>query len=403
MARKPKGKPGNRTRQAKRKPFAYGVAFVVFLSVTAQVAAGESLLPKLLAKFEEALSQGKPVEASLMGEGSLWLANRVFSNQESAAEIERSMELLAESYVSQRHYANAQRVYEELLVKKSQKTGAETPEVATVLWRLGDIQAMQGNTQPAWTLFENAMAIERKTVPRKDPRLTDHMISLGNFYSSLGKAEFAEKYYMNALSIRMETFGEQHPSVASATLVLAEFYRAQHQSEKAEQFYKVALSAQSLNGGDDKELNTGMTSILMARFYDTQGNAEQSQSFYSRGAVTLAKSYGISAKALPSLDAAVIAELEPGESNISRALEQLTPLQIAESLKNEAEAYVKLKVANRARRAIEQSLEAYERVLDPSDAELSKIMLEHADMLKQIGDKYAGDLLERRAAQIPRH
>ena len=388
-----------RKTQNKTASFQGLVILGLLLTAAAQVAAGEGLVPKLFQQFEQAAQKERYVEASLIGESSLWLADRVFGGQPDS-QTERSMELLAESYINQKHYANAQRVYEQLLLKRSQESGPEHPTVAKILWRLGDIQAMQGSAQAAALMYENALTIEKKTLSKTDILLTEHMLYLGNFYASVGKPEDAEKYYLHALSVRSSVFGEQDPSVANAMLVLAEFYRSQDEMDKAEQFYKVALSAQGLNA-DTKEGSAGIISILLARFYDKRGDAERSQQFYSRGAVTLAKSYGVSAKGLPSLDSSAPLEAESTDI-VEKALEQMTPLQVAEALKNEAEAYVQLNVPNRARRAIEQSVQAYERLLEPTDPRLGEIILEHAQMLERLGDNYGAEQLERRAAQIPR-
>ena len=389
-----------RKKQHKTASFQGLVILGLLLTAAAQVAAGEGLMPKLFQQFEQAAQEEHYVEASLVGESSLWLADRVFGSQPDS-QTERSIELLAESYVNQKHYANAQRVYEQLLLKRSQESGPEHPTVAKILWRLGDIQAMQGSAQAAALMYENALTIESKTLSKTDILLTEHMLYLGNFYASVGKPEDAEKYYLHALGIRSSVFGEQDPSVANAMLVLAEFYRSQDEMDKAEQFYKVALSAQGLNA-DTKEGAAGIISILLARFYDRRGDAERSQQFYSRGAVTLAKSYGVSAKGLPSLNSSAPLLEEESTDIVEKALEQMTPLQVAEALKNEAQAYVQLNVPNRARRAIEQSVQAYERILEPTDPRLGEIILEHAQMLKRLGDNYGAEQLERRAAEIPR-
>ena len=111
-----------RKKQNKTASFQGLVILGLLLTAAAQVAAGEGLMPKLFQQFEQAAQKEQYVEASLVGESSLWLADRVFGGQPDS-QTERSLELLAESYVNQKHYANAQRVYEQLLLKRSQESG----------------------------------------------------------------------------------------------------------------------------------------------------------------------------------------------------------------------------------------------------------------------------------------
>jgi tetratricopeptide (TPR) repeat protein len=247
--------------------------------------------------------------------------------------------------------------------------------------RLGDVHALQGRLEDAESCYQRAIAVQEQTLPPDDPRRTDFMIRLGNFYVSLGKTEEAEQAYLNVLKLRQTAFGEQHPAVIDAMLILADFYDTQHQPKKAEQFYRIALAGQELaNGREDQAV--GLTSILMAKFYDAKGDEFHAQQFYANGMAILANAYGLT-------DLASSRDIQPKP-------EQPTIQQTAESLYNRAAAYVKLRMYREARQTIDQSVNTYERILDPRGPEFVQIIRQHADLLRQIGDHPAAEALERR-------
>jgi len=366
-----------------------------------QAAAGESFLPRLIGQFETASREGHHLQAVMLGESALWLSSRVFKRPESSDEA--LTKSLAESYAEQKHLAKAQHLYEKLLDARAagkSPAGKLSTDTGDMLMRLGDLHAAQGRVDKAGALYEQALQADEQALPREDTRLTDRMLQVGNFYASLDKTEKAERLYLDALSRRRDVFGEQDASVSDAGLVLADFYDTRGDQKKAEQYYRLALASQELSSGR-KERATGITSILMARFYDSHGDNNAARQAYMRGAVALAKSYGVSLRDLPLLDGEMGADFEAMQrAFVDETGAPAAPLAIAEALRNEAEAYVRLKLPAPARRAIEQSLAAHERALGKNHPGLAQIISEHADLLDQIGDTESAELLRRRAWEM---
>jgi tetratricopeptide (TPR) repeat protein len=103
----------------------------------------------------------------------------------------------------------------------------------------------------------------------------------------------------------------------------------------------------------------------------------------------------------PLLDPAhgqTLQSLQPGL--LEEAFKQSGPLAIAEALRNEAEAYISLGLSAPARRAIGQSLKAYERALGPRHPELGQIIADHALMLERIGDAENAQALRQRSWEL---
>ncbi len=370
--------------------------FLVLLAAGVQAAAGESFLPRLIGQFETASREGRHLQATMLGESALWLSSRVFKRPASSDEA--MTKILAESYADQKHLAKAQHLYEKLL--DARPAGKSSADTGDMLMRLGDLHAAQGRVDKASTLYEQAVQADEQALPREDTRLTDRMLQVGNFYASLDKPEKAERLYLDVLSRRRDVFGEQDASVSDAGLVLADFYDTRGDQKKAEQYYRLALASQELASGR-KERATGITSILMARFYDSHGDNNAARQAYMRGAGALAKSYGVSLRDLPLLDGEMGADFEAMQKAfVDETGAPAAPLAIAEALRNEAEAYVRLKLPAPARRAIEQSVSAHERALGKDHPGLPQIIAEHADLLDQIGDKESAELLRRRAWEL---
>lgn len=370
--------------------------FLMLLAAAFQAAAEESFLPRLVSQFEQAHREGRYAQAAMLGEGAVWLAQRVFKQPAHASGS--AVRLLAESHIQQKSYAKAQYLYERLLGADGE--AASSPQTGDVLMRLGDLQALQGKTAAAGAFYAQALDAHKRTLPPGQMRLTDEMIQVGNFHASIGDTPQAERLYRDAFEIRRQMLGEQDLEVSEASLVLADFYESTGHREQAERFYRLALSSQELSG-NRRDRSVGITAILLARFHDSGGDAEAARRLYAKGAVTLAQSYGMRAGDLPLLDpdqGQTLQTLQP--ELLEEALKQSQPLAIAESLRNEAEAYISLGLASFARRAIDLSLKAYERALGPEHPELGRVIEDHARMLEQVGDRQSVRMLRRRMWEL---
>ncbi len=367
-------------------------------AAVAHAAAGDAFLARVISEFETASRQGRHLQAAMLGEGAIWLSGRIYKQPDLVSQ--ESTKLLAEAYASQKHYIKAQRLYENLLSGREKSGASISAESGDMLMRLGDLHALQGKIPETESLYSKALDVQQKAMPRRDPRLTEGMIQIGNFYTSLGKPKEAEQLYKSAFDVRRQVFGEQDTSVSDASIVLADFYETQGDAGKAEQFYRLALSSQELSGARRDRL-VGVTALLLARFYDAHGDTAASERFYMRGAVTLAQSYGMSVRELPLFGAASPDSLGAVQPELlEEAMKYSGPLAVAESLKNQAQAYVQLRMLVEARLAIEHSIAAYERALGADHPEFSSILEEHAKMLQAIGDSESAQALLRRALDL---
>jgi tetratricopeptide (TPR) repeat protein len=103
----------------------------------------------------------------------------------------------------------AQQVYEILI-----KEATEESRKGTIYHRLGSAKYHQGKYQEAIKLYEEALAIRKRTLPSDHPDLAMSYNNIGNVYSTMRMYPKALVSHEKALEIRQQSLPPNHPDLA---------------------------------------------------------------------------------------------------------------------------------------------------------------------------------------------
>ena len=122
-------------------------------------------------------------------------------------------------------YAEAQSMYEQVLVAREQALGAEHPTVGYTINNLAIVRASVGEVAEARALFARALAIKERALGPDNPEVGEGLGNLAMVTEDAGEAAEAEVLYRRAIAVLSAAVGPGHPSVTNAQLGLAEFLR----------------------------------------------------------------------------------------------------------------------------------------------------------------------------------
>lgn len=368
-----------------------GVMFLCVRSTSAQ----ETLWQGMVAQYQHSFQQGFFIEAGEIAEGALWVAEENFPAQD--LHIPESLELIAQSYVAQNHHTKARKLYTRILALREAVLGPHHPSVATTLFQLAKAYIAEGQPELAEHLFRRALAIREALLSSKDPERVSTLITVGNYYVSQNKPEEAEELYLRVLSLRQEEYGQQDPIVATTLILLADFYIEQGNLSEAETYYKSAISTREVVLGSD-HLSVATASILLAKFYVSTGREFQAKQSFARALRVLNQSFNIVSEEENILSSEIIKKVPAKITGVSGSRQ--TTAQIAESLKNQAIAYMELGESRQASLFFEQSLNAYEKVFRSEDPEFAALLDEYAVMMRMLKNYERASSLEARAQKL---
>jgi CHAT domain-containing protein/tetratricopeptide (TPR) repeat protein len=118
--------------------------------------------------------------------------------------------------ISERKYAQAERMALEVLETYRAVVGAESPEAARIWHVIGRARLLRNDATAAKEANEQAVAIRRKALPQYHPLIADSLNDLGNAQSSLREYAAAKAIYEEALAIRRKVLPKEHPDIASS-------------------------------------------------------------------------------------------------------------------------------------------------------------------------------------------
>ena len=133
----------------------------------------------------------------------------------------------------------AQRV---LAISEKKALGPDHPYVAGALNNLAEMYLNQGHYAEAEPLFKRSLSIREKGLGPDHPDVANSLNNLAELYRSQGRYAEAKPLSKRSLSIREKALGPDHPAVANSLNNLAGLYRAQDRYTEAEPLLKRSLS-----------------------------------------------------------------------------------------------------------------------------------------------------------------
>jgi serine/threonine-protein kinase len=128
--------------------------------------------------------------------------------------------------------------------------GPASPELARTLATLADAHLYLGHYSVADSLYQRALAIDRRVYGDGHPQASDDLGDLGQIQEIWGHYADAERYERQALEISEAWYGKDHPDTAGKMTTLASTLTLEGQYGEAEGLLQQALATQQRVLGD---------------------------------------------------------------------------------------------------------------------------------------------------------
>ncbi|NEP09753.1 MAG: tetratricopeptide repeat protein [Symploca sp. SIO2C1] len=188
---------------------------------------------------------------------------------------------LAGLYKSQGRYDEAEPLYEQALEIDKRSLPKDHPSLATHLNNLANLYESQGRYDEAEPLYEQALEIDKRSLPKDHPSLATDLNNLAGLYKSQGRYDEAEPLYEQALEIDKRSLPKDHPSLATDLNNLAQLYKCQGRYAEAEPLYEQALEIDKRSlPKDHPSLATHLNNL--ANLYESQGRYNEAELLYEQ-------------------------------------------------------------------------------------------------------------------------
>ncbi|MFY9655733.1 MAG: tetratricopeptide repeat protein, partial [Methylocystis sp.] len=198
---------------------------------------------------------------------------------------------LASIYDLQGLYAEGRPLLERALAIKEKRLGSEHPDVMLIVNNLALLDVNQTRYAEAESLYKRALAAYEKVLGPDHLSVATSLSNLGSLYHRLGRYAEAEPLYQRALAIKERTLGPQHLDVALILSNLATFYVDQGRYADAETLHKRALAVrEKVLGAEHPDIGTNLDNL--AALYDLQGRNAEAEQLYKRALTLREKALG---------------------------------------------------------------------------------------------------------------
>ena len=170
---------------------------------------------------------------------------------EKSNQYATSLNNLANVYLIQKQYKEAEPLLKEALKIIQDIFGKKTPEVAMSLNNLGGMYQEKKQYREATYFFKRAFNISKETLGVKHTLTATTLNNLGGTYNTLGEFRTAKPLLKQALKIRKEILGDNHPDTANSYNILGGLYANQGHYAKAEPYLWQALEILEMTLGPD--------------------------------------------------------------------------------------------------------------------------------------------------------
>lgn len=205
----------------------------------------------------------------------------------------RTLERLADTYVKERRYTEAESLYKQVLAAQEKTAGPTGAGVAESLNRLGKMYYLQfedyclskdfayeETRKLSESLLKRALAIREKAFGPDHPAVAESLSDLADVYRDY-ETDKADPLYRRALAIREKTLGVDHPDLASTLSGLATVCLRQRKVAEAERFAERALAINEKRLDPyDSELAASL--IKLGEVYTDQRNYMQGEAMFKR-------------------------------------------------------------------------------------------------------------------------
>jgi hypothetical protein len=164
------------------------------------------------------------------------------AKEELKVALVTSLSRLAESYYEQGDYAEAQGLYERILMLRQSQLGPRHESLGADLTNLAGVLCIQGKFAQAEPFVKRVVSIIEGTLPLDELKLADSLNTLAGILFQQGKFSECEPLLEKALRLRQSKLGEDHPHVADNLRDYAKLLKKLGRESDAEKMYAQAKS-----------------------------------------------------------------------------------------------------------------------------------------------------------------
>ena len=136
-------------------------------------------------------------------------------------------------------YAAAQHAFAAALM--AEKFGPDDTRLALNLFKLAEVDRVEGNYAAAESLQQRSLAIRKRALGPMHIDVAESLDGLARVYHVLGRYDEAESLYQRCLTILLAALGSDDPRVAIKLNNLATVYRDQGKADQAEVTFRRSL------------------------------------------------------------------------------------------------------------------------------------------------------------------
>jgi len=186
---------------------------------------------------------------------------------------------LAILYASQGSYSEAEPLYEQAIEIDKRSLPKDHPYLASSLNNLAGLYKSLGRYSEAEPLYEQAIEIDKRSLQQDHPDLATHLNNLAGLYRSLGRYSEAEPLYEQAIEIDKRSLPKDHPSLATHLNNLAGLYESLGRYSEAEPLYEQAIEIDKRSlPKDHPDLATHLNNL--ANLYKSLGRYSEAEPLY---------------------------------------------------------------------------------------------------------------------------
>ncbi|MDZ8260602.1 tetratricopeptide repeat protein [Nostoc sp. ChiQUE01b] len=238
------------------------------------------------------ISQGRYNEAESLYQQALKLNKRLLG--EYHIDVATSLDRLALVYLLQKRYNEAEPLYQQALELRKRLLGDYNTlklrilllgdshiDVATSLDNLALVYRLQERYNEAEPLYQQALELRKRLLGEEHLDVVDSLNSLAFIYRLQERYSEAEPLYQQALELRKRLLGEEHLDVADSLGNLAFIYFLQRRYSKAEPLYQQALELRKRLLGEEHPLvATSLNSLAFV--YQLQERYSEAESLFKQ-------------------------------------------------------------------------------------------------------------------------
>jgi CHAT domain-containing protein/Tfp pilus assembly protein PilF len=217
---------------------------------------------------------------------------------EPLSDLAQAEVMLARADIQQSRLGQAHSRLESALARLEGAGLAQHEAAASVLYNLGFLQVLRGQSVEAEQTFKRVLELYRRQVGEAHPAVARTLHSLAIIYGNLGQPLEAERLYRRAIAIFTDSFGPDDVSVAASRLemglLLADVGRAEEAIAEAE----AALAVYERLGGEFAIKRAYATSSLGFALH-AAGRLEEAAGAFERALATMAEVRGPESSDLP--------------------------------------------------------------------------------------------------------